>query len=132
MLVLLAPSFCLWVHIHVVGLEYVQHMQSEWRVINFNVSLSILANGVEVLIVFVTVLHFIRYILCLLHLSCSFLHCKEKHRYEDGWKRLKHVVLPHLYIIVRAVTEIYTVKVFLLIYFIQKLSMYQQFQLQFQ
>jgi len=29
-------------------------MQSEWRVINFNVSLSILANGVEVLTVFVT------------------------------------------------------------------------------
>jgi hypothetical protein len=53
-LVLLAPSFCLWVHIHVVGLEYVEHMQSEWRVINFNVSLSILANGVGVLIVFVT------------------------------------------------------------------------------
>jgi hypothetical protein len=29
-------------------------MQSEWRVINFNVSLNILANEVGVLIVFVT------------------------------------------------------------------------------
>jgi hypothetical protein len=51
---LLAPSFCLWIHIRVVGLENVQHMQSEWRIINFNVCLNILANGVGVLIVFVT------------------------------------------------------------------------------
>jgi hypothetical protein len=29
-------------------------MQSEWRVINFNVSLNILANGVGILIVIVT------------------------------------------------------------------------------
>jgi hypothetical protein len=54
LLVLLAPSYCLWIHIRVVGLEYVQHMQSKWRVINFNVSLNILANGVGVLIVIVT------------------------------------------------------------------------------
>lgn len=54
LLVLLAPSNCLWIHIRIVGLEYVQHMQSEWRVINFNVSLNILANGVGILIVIVT------------------------------------------------------------------------------
>jgi succinate dehydrogenase hydrophobic anchor subunit len=54
LLVLLAASFCLWIHICVVGSEYVQHMQSEWRVINFNVSLNILANGVGVLVVFGT------------------------------------------------------------------------------
>ena len=54
LLVLLALSYCLWIHIRIVGLEYVQHMQSEWRVINFNISLNILANGVGVLIVIVT------------------------------------------------------------------------------
>jgi hypothetical protein len=53
-LVIFAPSFCLWGHICVVGLEYVQHMQSECRVICFNVSLNVLANGVGLLIVFVT------------------------------------------------------------------------------
>jgi len=47
---------------------------------------------------------------------------------KTGWKKPIHVVLLCLYIIISAVTEIYIVKVFLLIYFTQKLSMYQQYQ----